>query len=268
MKARASIQDRKTIFAIGAILVCLITFLLYANRRTDIVISITIDAPFGGVFTTETSCDPRPEYAWINGALEVTSSTGIDQPLPQLTLRNTDTNQCAAEFLLALQPGQLYTVALSGDKLGDVTDVNFASKSANFRHEIRVTRTLSGYLRIAQPAECRRSGTTYWCGGIKLIASAPYACEGYGGLSDLQKGTSVRIYSSTNQLIAQTNITGTRWQYKDPKKQETIYCDLTWTVADVPFDEKGYSVEMTERRGKVFFTKDQSAYALITTIGE
>jgi hypothetical protein len=268
MKAPSAIQDRKTIFIIGAISVCLIAFLLYTNRKTEIVISITIEAPHGGVFTTETSCDPRPEYAWVKSALKVTSSTGIDQPLPQLTMRNTDTNQCAAEFLLELPPGQLYSVTLSGEKLGDVTDVNFTSKSANFRHEIRVTRTLNGFLRIAQPAECRRSGTTYWCGGVKLIAKAPYACEGYGGLSDLQEGTSVRVYSSTNQLIAQTSIIGTRWQYKNPKKQETIYCDLTWTVTNVPYDEKGYSVEMTERRGKVFFTKDQSANTLITTIGE
>ena len=84
----------------------------------------------------------------------------------------------------------------------------------------------------------------------------------------MQKGASVRIYSSTNQLIAQTNIVDSRWKYKDPKKQETIYCDLTWAVTDVPYDENGYSVEMTERRGKVFFTKDQAANELVMTIGE
>ncbi len=84
----------------------------------------------------------------------------------------------------------------------------------------------------------------------------------------MQKGTSVRIYSSTNQLLAQTNLTDSDWKYKNPKKKGKIYCDLFWKVDDVPNDEKGYSVEMTERRGKVFFTKDQSADEMVTTLGE
>ena len=84
----------------------------------------------------------------------------------------------------------------------------------------------------------------------------------------MQMGTSVRIFSSTNQLLAQTTITDSDWEYKDPKKKGTIYCDLFWNVADVPYDEKGYSVEMTERRGKVFFTKDQSADEMVTSLGE
>jgi hypothetical protein len=161
----------------------------------------------------------------------------------------------------------LYSVYFSGNKIGDVTDVNFASRSASFRHEIRVTRALSGYLRIAQPSNCRSSGKTYWCGGIKLTERSSF-CEGYGGFGDMQKGTSVRIYSSTNQLLAQTNLTDSDWKYKNPKKKGKIYCDLFWKVDDVPNDEKGYSVEMTERRGKVFFTKDQSADEMVTTLGE
>ena len=84
----------------------------------------------------------------------------------------------------------------------------------------------------------------------------------------MQTGTSVRIFSSTNQLLAQTTITDSDWEYEDPKKKATIYCDLFWKVADVPYDEKGYSVEMTERRGKVFFSKDQSADEMVTTLGE
>ena len=267
MKARSAIQDRKEFLAIGTIIICLIALFLYTNRKTEVAISVVIEAPFGGVFTTETSCNPRPEYSWINGAITVTSSTGGGQLVPQLTMRNTDTNQCAAEFLLNLQPGQLYSVKFSGNKIGDITEVNFASRLASFRHEIRVTRALSGYLRIAQPSDCRSSGKTFWCGGIKLIDSSSF-CEGYGGFSDMQMGTSVRIFSSTNQLLAQTTITDSDWEYKDPKKKGTIYCDLFWNVADVPYDEKGYSVEMTERRGKVFFTKDQSADEMVTSLGE
>lgn len=268
MKSRSDIKVRKELLAIGAIVICLLAFYLYSNRKSEIAISVTIDAPFGGVFATETSCNPRQEYSWINGALKVTSGKGVEQLLPEFQFRSTATNQCAADFLLKLQPGQIYSVKFSGNEIGTITEVNFVSNVANFRHEIRVTRILRGYLRIAQPSDCRSSGNTFWCGGIKLIDVAPYTCEGYGGFSDMQTGTSVRIYSSTNQVIAQTNITDSEWKYKNPKKQGTIYCDLFWNVADVPYDENGYSVEMTERRGKVFFTKDQSADDMVTTLGE
>ena len=80
-------------------------------------------------------------------------------------------------------------------------------------------------------------------------------------------GSSVRIYSSTNQLIASTNITRSNWDYLDPKEKEILYCDLFWGVSNVPYDEKGYSVEMTERRGKTFFTKDESADEMAIKIG-
>lgn len=264
----ASSWSRKEYSLIAVVIAAIVVIAMFSNRKEQIFFKTTVSAPFGGVFVSDSTCTPNQEHAWVRDGLSIISDKGIAQPIPTIEYRPTAPNECTVELLLDLQPDTVYRVSLGGTELGTISDLQFATKTATFRREIKVSKTLEGYLRISQPSGCRSSGNTYWCGAIKLVAAGEYTCEGYGGYEDLGLGTTVRIYSSAGQVVAQTSIDRTRWRYKNPPKRNVIFCELFWEVAGVPYDEKGYSVEMTERRGKVFFTKEESMDMMVTTLGE
>ena len=79
----------------------------------------------------------------------------------------------------------------------------------------------------------------------------------------------MKVYNSKDQLITTTSLENAQYDLKSIKSKK-IYCKLTWTAANVPNDDSGYSFEVTTR-GKLFFkTSDLllNGWSLDGTLGD
>lgn len=237
----------------------------------NIALTVNIEATYGGVFSDDASCEIGPAFVQKLKTITVSPSNGESLEIPLEGLSLSGKNTCTFSGVISLRAGQAYTVSIGEYSLGQIGEVAFQNEAVELLLPIKVTKVLSGYVRISQPVRCYRVGVIYQCGGIELNESTG-VCGGYSGYSDIREGTTVKIYSSDDELVGQGNLQEGAWVYPDGTRvagnQSRIYCELKWTVKDVPFDAKGYSVETTSRRGKVFFNLEESDQPMATILGQ
>lgn len=232
----------------------------------NIALTVNIEATYGGVFADDASCEIGSDFVQKLKTITVSPSNGESLQIPLEGLSLSGKNTCTFSSVISLPPGQTYTVNIGEYALGQIGAVAFQNEAVELLLPIKVTKVLTGIVRLTQPTGCYRVGDTFYCSGIELSESGG-GCGGYGAYSDLAGGTTIKIYSSDGELIGQGNLEVGQWSYPDGTRQignqNRIRCEMAWTIRDVPFDVKGYSVELTERRGKVFFTADESDRSMV-----
>ncbi len=84
-------------------------------------------------------------------------------------------------------------------------------------------------------------------------------CSGKGGYSDLEEGAAVNISDASGAQVAKGRLdTGENKQYA---------CVFSFSVEDVPRDQKFYKVEVT-RRGAVSYTEKEAKEGVTLSIGK
>ena len=261
---------------IALVLVATSALYFYNNRKETIVISVTVNAPYGGVFASGSSCSPLPNYLPLLSAISVTAVDQTVSTIPEAVWRAVDTNRCTRDIVLALSPDQEYSVAIGSTPLGTLDAATFITKRAEFLHSITVLRDLHGVLQLKQKADSCSTRTNGWyCSwsptwqvSLKLNEKAG-TCSGTGGYDDIKRGASVKIYSSSDDLIASSEILSTSYDLVSIKSR-VIYCEAVWHVIDVPNDDGGYYVEISNR-GKVYFAASLlqgNGWTMNTELGE
>ena len=232
---------------------------LYANRKDTVVVGITVHAPNGGVFEDPLRCAPRLNYQPLLDAILITAADGTPITIPASDWRTADTNRCTREIVLSLSPNQTYNVAIGATGLGQLDEATFLTKQAEFLHTIVVEQDLRGALQLKQTADSCVNRTSGWrCTWSPVwqvsldLNEKTGACSGNGGYSDIRAGAQVKIYSSKDVLLSTSEVTSTNYDLVSTKSR-IIYCELRWSVENVPNDDFGYYIEISSR-GKVFFS--------------
>jgi hypothetical protein len=261
---------------VGGVVAALLAVGLYFGRTEKVVVTVAINAEYGGVFTDPNSCEALPEYRDNLEGISVAASSGESIPMTEISWVSTEKNLCEGTFTLSLSPLSTYDVSIDGIKVGSIAESSFSSKSAEFSKTISVTRDLSGEQDLVETADyCTGTSTSwnctwsYWSLGENFDAnSTTGTCAGNGGFRDLRDGATVTIYDSTGKIVGTTSLYGSSYDIESVSSKRII-CTFQWELKDVPNDDSGYSVEVTSR-GKVFFTGDQllkNGFFLGTTIG-
>ena len=230
----------------------------------SVVLSVTVTADNGGVFIDDVGCAPRVRYMYVGKALRIQGEDGTDRDIPINGLTRASADSCLIEVVAELMPEVAYQVSLGTSLLGEINPASRVSGSATFLHRIAVERKLSGYLDIYQPAsDCYKENSgIFICGWVKLLSEG--GCEGYGAYADMTWGTLVSIYSSEGLAVGQTELTSSGWS-RPATNKKAVLCRLNWDIT-VPNDDKGYYVQMTESRGRVFFSKEELTRPLATVL--
>lgn len=262
-------QKRLFLLAVAAI-IAISTITVSTILPKNIALTVNIEAAYGGVFSNDASCEIGDAFVQKLKTITVSPSNGESLEIPLEGLSLSGKNTCTFSSVISLRAGQAYTVSIGEYSLGQIGEVAFQNEAVELLLPIKVTKVLTGIVRLTQPTGCYKDGDTFYCGGIELSESGG-GCGGYSFYSDIKSGTTVKIYSSDGELISQGNLEVGQWSYPDGTRQignqNRIRCEMAWTIRDVPFDAKGYSVELTERRGKVFFTADESDRPMVVGFG-
>jgi len=261
---------------VGGVVAALLAVGLYFGRTEKVVVTVAINAEYGGVFADPNGCEPLPKYRNNLESVSVATATGESIPMTEISWVSTEKNLCEGTFTLSLSPLSTYDVSIDGTKAGSISEASFSTHSAEFRKTISVTRDLSGEQDLVETADyCTGTNAnwnctwSYWSYGQNFDGTlSTGTCAGNGGFSDLRDGATVRIYNSTGTIVGTTSLYGSSYDIESVSSRRII-CTFKWELKDVPNDDSGYSVEVTNR-GKVFFTSDQllkNDFFMGTTIG-
>lgn len=261
---------------LGALLVVSTAAYLVVNRKETIAITVTVEAPNGGVFESSTKCVPKNNYVPLLDALTISDINQAAITIPEATWTYVDGQACAKTFAISLSPGTSYRVALGSTEIGTISEAAFVRRTETFIHTIVVTQDLRGKLELRQKADsCRNNSNGWsctwypsWQVSLDLNENTG-TCSGNGGYDDIKRGASVKIYSSDDRLVATSEVASTSYDLQSVKSR-VIYCEASWSVNDVPNDDKGYYVELV-KRGKVFFSVEElmlNGWTLDTVLGD
>ena len=262
---------------VGGVVAALLAVGLYFGRTEKVVVTVAINAEYGGVFTDPNSCEALPEYRNNLESISIAAATGELIPMTEITWVSTEKNLCEGTFTLSLSPLSTYDVSIDGAKAGSITEASFSNNAAEFRKTISVTRDLSGEHDLVETAtyctgplsdwSCTWS---YWDYGKNFDGdTTDGSCAGNGGYDDLRDGAAVVVYNSTGAVVGTTTLYGSSYDLESLSSRK-ITCTFKWELKNVPNDDGGYSVEVTSR-GKVFFSSDElldNGFFLPTIIGE
>ena len=262
---------------VGGLVAALLAVGLYFGRTEKVVVTVAINAEYGGVFVDPNGCDALPTYKATVDSILVTSAAGAVIPMTEVTWVSVEKNLCEGTFTLSLSPFSEYQVSVDNAQLGSITETTFSSHAAKFSKTISVTRNLSGTHDLVETASsCSGNASawtcswSYWNFGRHFSTnSTTNTCAGISGYDDLRDGAVVTIFNSTGAVIGTTTLFGSVYNLVSTSSRKII-CTFQWELKNVPNDDSGYSVEVT-RRGKVFFTSDRlesNGYVLTTTIGD
>ena len=247
---------------VGGIVAALLAVGLYFGRTEKVVVTVAINAEYGGVFTDPNGCEALPEYRSNLEGISVAAATGESIPMTEITWVSTEKNVCEGTFTLSLSPFSTYDVSIDGAKAGSITEANFSSKSAAFSKTIAVTRDLTGTFTLHDTADlCTgtiQSWTCYW--DYYFLKDISWnidtgSCWGTTGFDDLTDGAEVKIYDSTGRVVGNTTMKSSQYELASLASRK-LTCTFKWELSDIPNDDQGYSVEVS-RRGKVFFSLDR-----------
>jgi len=101
------------------------------------------------------------------------------------------------------------------------------------------------------------SGSSYYYGSSFTPGRS---CEGDGGYSDIQAGTSVTVSDATGRVIATGALSG-------GMATSSSVCAFTFTVPDVPAGEDFYRLEVSHR-GTLTYDADELAAGPMVTLGD
>jgi len=262
---------------VGGVVAALLAVGLYFGRTEKVVVTVAINAEYGGVFADPNGCEALPEYRNNLESISVAAATGESIPMTEITWVSTEKNLCEGTFTLSLSPFSTYDVSIDGTKVGSIAEASFSSKSAEFRKTISVTRDLSGEQDLVETASYCTGPLSDWSctwsyysfGRHFTTDSDEGTCSGISGFNDLRDGATVTVYDSTGKIVGTTSLFGSTYDLVSVSSRKII-CTFKWELKDVPNDDAGYSVEVTSR-GKVFFTADRllnNGFFMGTTIGE
>jgi hypothetical protein len=262
---------------VGGVVAALLAVGLYFGRTEKVVVTVAINAEYGGVFADPNGCEALPEYKDSIEDISVTAASGEAIPMTEISWVSTEKNLCEGTFTLSLSPFSTYDVSIDSAKVGSIAEASFSSKSAEFSKTISVTRDLSGEHDLVETAtyctgplsdwSCTWS---YWDYGKNFDGdTTDGSCAGNGGYDDLRDGATVVVYNSTGAIVGTTTLYGSSYDLESLSSRK-ITCTFKWELKNVPNDDAGYSVEVTSR-GKVFYSGDElldNGFSLDTTIGD
>ncbi len=244
---------------VGGVVAALLAVGLYFGRTEKVVVTVAINAEYGGVFADPNGCEALPEYRNNLEGISVAAATGESIPMTEITWVSTEKNLCEGTFTLSLSPLSTYDVSIDGAKVGSIAEASFSSKSAEFSKTIAVTRDLTGTFTVHDTADlCTgtiQSWTCYW--DYYFLRDISWninngSCWGTTGFDDLKDGADVKVYDSTGKVVGNTTMINSQYELASLTSRK-LTCTFKWELSDIPNDDQGYSVEVS-RRGKVFFS--------------
>ena len=261
---------------VGGVVAALLAVGLYFGRTEKVVVTVAINAEYGGVFVDPNGCVALPEYRDSIEDISVTAASGESVPMTEISWVSTEKNLCEGTFTLSLSPFSTYDVSIDGAKAGSITEASFSSKSAKFSKNIAVTRDLNGVHVLSDTASyCTGTSFSWNCYWNPWYLRNFFwdlddrTCNGTLGYDDMEDGAEVKLYDSTGKVIATTTLFGSDYGL-DSVYSAKLTCTFKWKLSDVPNDDDGYSIEVS-KRGKVFFSLEDlqgDDFLMETTIGD
>lgn len=274
----------KKFFAILGLIAVIVAVSVYAalNRKVELLVEVTVEAPFGAVFKSENGCDPLQEYRWlVNGPKKQSPLTLVSKSSDAKVIEvpvewvNIGENTCKSSTFVNVKKNASWAVSLNNEELTTIGDINWRTGSVEVDKTIKVTRNLSGALNLSQYADfCEGTLIDWRCswGSYNRFSldlnEETGQCMGTEGYSDIKEGMIVTVFGSDGSTVGTGSITSSSYRLFDFDNFEII-CSLFWEIGEVPNDDKGYSVEIG-KRGKVFFdsqTLEFEGWNLQTYIG-
>lgn len=235
---------------------------LYVSRTEKITLSVSISAPYGGVFENPNECQPKADYSEAFSSLRVISSTGKEVELPYEMWSSVSVNNCQKILTLSLSPNDSYTVLLGANEVGSIVSADFERGQKSFSKEILVTRSLSGVNLITQRALYCTATDCFWYASdatsrrFTTSGNVGSSCSGINSSYDIYDGALVTLYDSTGKVLGTTSLSGSIWVIDKDLSTARSFCKMEWKLDNIPNDDAGYSVEIG-RRSKIFVSLEQ-----------
>jgi hypothetical protein len=261
---------------VGGLVAALLAVGLYFGRTEKVVVTVAINAEYGGVFVDSNGCVALPEYRDSIEDITVTAASGDTIPMTEISWVSTAKNSCEGTFTLSLSPLSTYDVSIDGSKVGSIAEASFSSKSAAFSKTISVTRNLTGTFTLRDTADrCTGTYQSWVCNwDYAFLMNFDWnvddrSCWGIYGYDDLKNGSAVKVFDSTGKVVGSTTLDNSEYGL-DSVSSRKLTCTFKWELNDIPNDDEGYSVEISSR-GEVFFSLDSlkdSGFFMGTEIGK
>jgi hypothetical protein len=261
---------------VGGLVAALLTVGLYFGRTEKVVVTVAINAEYGGVFVDSNGCVPLPEYRKNLEGISVSSAAGEAIQMTEIAWDSIEKNLCEGTFTLALSPLSTYDVAINGKKLGSISEANFSSGTAGFDETIAVTRDLTGTFTLRDTADNCTGTFANWTCYWDYVFQRNFdwdiddrSCSGRYGYDDLRDGSAVKVYDSAGKVVGSTTLGNSEYDL-DSVSSRKLTCTFKWELNDIPNDDQGYSVEISSR-GEVYFSLDSlkdNGFFMGTEIGQ
>jgi hypothetical protein len=231
---------------------------------TAVAISLTLDAPYGGVFNEDCSLTPDAIEA---GASKVTLvDYGRD---PETKGKHLDLNfkslqgKCVGETTFWAEKRKDYEIYQSGEKKSDVTAAEVLEGSKSEVVKLAMYQRVSGVVVIKQTLQsCTKvNNVGIDCtvpSGTKIAADLHFnkmTCNGILGFSDIEKGAALSVNGISGSAKGRIKLGQGKAEIIDLKKG-TLTCTFATELLRVGNDEKGYKVKLGDHPAAEFKTSD------------
>lgn len=244
---------------------------------TSVAVSVTFNAPYGGVFNKD--CSLTPDAIEVGAGKITLVDYGRDPETKgaQLDLSfKSQQGKCVGESTFWAEKRKDYEIYQSGEKKADVTatEVLEGSKSAVFK--LPMYQRVSGVVVIKQTLRsCTKvKNVGIDCtvpSGTKIAADLHFnkmTCNGILGFSDIKKGASLSVEGMSGSAKGKIQLGKGKAEIKDLKKG-TLTCTFAAELTRIGNDENGYKVKLGDHPTSEFKTSDlkKSSWVFSYNIG-
>jgi hypothetical protein len=256
-------KEKRNILIGAAVLLVGLGVAAYLFVPRTVLVEITVDDLYGGVF--DASCQPTSHgKAVLPMKVNVSNDSGVLRK--DIAVEYDEfTGACSGQVELSLPPLGEYRVASGADTIAIIESQEVFAGSDSGSVEAAVYRTIKGTFSLHDDANrCRDKGSYTHCWwndwfGIDMPRNGNTDCQGMNGYSDIYPGTGVYIYGNSNGQSAYSTL-GFGYETWPTGGDVTITCTFDWAPVTIPYDEFGYSVEVSSR-GSLSFSLEEIEYS-------
>lgn len=241
------------------LLIGIIGYKVFGGNNVDFSLSVT--APYGGVFENEKSCVPVENYSYlISGtSLVLRNSQNYQEEISLApTWVNAGNNSCTAKLNVKISGDTVWELYLAEEKIGEISNILASDGLIDIQTEIEVSHSVHGAIVVSQKAmSCERRNVSGWyCSWFEPfylnLNSDNGNCNGTGYLNDLNVGIRVTVFDNKGALVASGRVDDSNYDLRS-FGSKMIDCTLSWRIEGVPHNEGGYSIKFGDRP-KIYYS--------------